>query len=87
MVAAYRRVVCGWTAEAALREMRRFGAAPWYRNLVKLIERLDPEAVRARLAAPDGGDAGGPDRSTAPEAGTDDDDDPTPGIPPAPAAR
>lgn len=91
MVAAYRRVVCGWTAEAALREMRRFGAAPWYRNLVKLIERLDPEAVRARVAAPDDGDAGGSGRPAAPApdeaapAPDDDaDDDPRPGTSPTP---
>ena len=54
MVAAYRRVVDGWTADAALRELRRFGAAPWYRNLPRLIERLDPAALRARLAEPPG---------------------------------
>lgn len=88
MVAAYRRVVCGWSAEAALREMRRFGAAPWYRNLVKLIERLDPEAVRARLAAPDDGGAGAPAHAPTPRAGADDDeDDPSPATEPTPPAR
>jgi tyrosine-protein phosphatase SIW14 len=94
MVAAYRRVVCGWSAEAALREMRRFGAAPWYRNLVKLIERLDPDAVRARLASPDGREAGGPRPPAAPAPGEaapapddDEDDDPRPGTSPTPPTR
>ncbi|MFO0934832.1 MAG: tyrosine-protein phosphatase [Planctomycetota bacterium] len=68
LVAAYRRVVDGWSADEALREMRRFGAAPWYRNLVRLIERLDPAAIRARVdAAPDPADGG----ARAPAGGTD----------------
>lgn len=75
MVAAYRRVVSGWSAEAALREMRRFGAAPWYRNLVKLIERLDPDAMRARLAAPAADDGPRAPAGTATDAPDDDDAD------------
>lgn len=57
MVAAYRRVVNGWDAEAALREMRRFGAAPWYDGLRDVVRRLDPAAVRAVLDAPAPGPA------------------------------
>jgi len=85
MVAAYRRVVLGWPAAQALREMQRFGAAPWYRNLVKLVERMDPAAIRARVAAPRSSaphrpdappvDADGAGRETGDDAGNDEGDD------------
>ena len=49
-VAAYRRVVDGWTAHRALEEMRAYGAAPWWVNLSFRVERIDPDALRARVA-------------------------------------
>jgi protein tyrosine phosphatase (PTP) superfamily phosphohydrolase (DUF442 family) len=50
MVAAYRRVAMGWPKEQALSEMRRMGADPRNDHLRKVVRRLDPEKVRARIA-------------------------------------
>jgi protein tyrosine phosphatase (PTP) superfamily phosphohydrolase (DUF442 family) len=58
-VAAYRRVVSGWTADESLAEMRAFGAAPWYPNLVALIRQLDPAAILAQVWAPSAAAAAG----------------------------
>jgi protein tyrosine phosphatase (PTP) superfamily phosphohydrolase (DUF442 family) len=58
MVAAYRVVALDWPKAQALEEMRRFGAAPWYDNLVEVIERLDPAEIRARAAAGEPGGSG-----------------------------
>ena len=52
VVAAYRRVVQGWSAEEAVREMRAYGAAPWWINLPRLVRRLDVERLRAALRLP-----------------------------------
>lgn len=60
-VAAYRRVVDGWTADQALGEMNAFGAAPWYGNLVALVRGLSPDELRRRVAAP-----AGPSEAVAP---------------------
>lgn len=50
-VAAYRMVAQGWTYEDARREMRAYGAMPWFPNLDRLLRRLDVPAMRARVAA------------------------------------
>lgn len=49
-VAAYRRVAHGWSADEALREMRRFGASPFEPRLERLVERLRPDDLAARAA-------------------------------------
>jgi protein tyrosine phosphatase (PTP) superfamily phosphohydrolase (DUF442 family) len=51
-VAAYRMVVEGWSYEAASREMRAYGAMPWFPNLDRLLRHLDVPAMRARLDLP-----------------------------------
>ena len=51
MCAAYRTVVCGWTKEEAIREMKNGGFHfhnIWW-NLIKVIEGLDVEAMRAKV--------------------------------------
>ncbi len=51
MVAVYRIVVQGWTKERALEEMHRMGyQADAWPQLEKFVRRLDPEAVRRRVA-------------------------------------
>ncbi len=50
-VAAYRMVVQGWNHEDARREMRSFGAMPWFPNLDRLLRHLDVGAMKARVAA------------------------------------
>jgi protein tyrosine phosphatase (PTP) superfamily phosphohydrolase (DUF442 family) len=59
-VAAYRMVVQGWTYEDARREMRAYGAMPWFANLDRLLRRLDVEAMKARVAAARGATAPAP---------------------------
>ena len=52
-VAAYRIVFDGWTREAALDEFRHGGFGfheKWYPNLVSLLEKLDTEKLRRRVA-------------------------------------
>jgi len=46
--AAYRIVVCGWTKEEAIREMKEggFGYHSIFRNLLRHIEELDVEAIK-----------------------------------------
>ena len=50
-VAAYRRVVDGWSVEDARREMRAYGAMPWWINLDRLLRRVDPERLRECVKA------------------------------------
>ncbi|HLP01244.1 MAG TPA: tyrosine-protein phosphatase [Opitutaceae bacterium] len=55
-VAAYRLVFQGWTREAAIDEFRNGGYgyhARWYPNLVELLAKLDVDALRAKILAPD----------------------------------
>jgi protein tyrosine/serine phosphatase len=53
MVAVYRVVVEGWTKAAAIEEMTRggYGFHPIWQNLVRYIEDLDVDAIRAQVAA------------------------------------
>ena len=48
--AVYRVVICGWTKDAAIQEMKEGGFAfnPDWQNLVKYIQRLDPKALKKR---------------------------------------
>ncbi len=53
-VAAYRIVFQGWTREAALDEFRNGGYGfhkRWYPNLIELLSKLDPAALRQRVLA------------------------------------
>jgi protein tyrosine/serine phosphatase len=54
MVAVYRVVVEGWSKSRAIEEMKRggYGFRPVWYNLVRYVEALDVEAIRAQLAAP-----------------------------------
>ncbi len=49
VVAAYRVVVEGWSKEAAIRELERFGGLPLWRNLRRTLRALDVGAMRARV--------------------------------------
>ncbi|MFT3830234.1 MAG: tyrosine-protein phosphatase [Opitutaceae bacterium] len=54
-VAAYRIVFQGWARKDAIDEFRHGGYgyhARWYPNLVELLEKLDVDAVRAKVLAP-----------------------------------
>lgn len=48
MCAMYRVVVCGWTREDAITEMKKggFGFSPVWRNLVKFVEKADVEKIK-----------------------------------------
>jgi protein tyrosine/serine phosphatase len=48
--AIYRVVVCGWTKEAAIKEMKEggFNFNPGWKNLVSYIEQVDVEALKKR---------------------------------------
>ncbi|MDR3456470.1 MAG: tyrosine-protein phosphatase [Verrucomicrobiae bacterium] len=50
MCAMYRIVVCGWTKEQALDEMKRggFGFNPLWQNLVYFIEKADIAEIKRR---------------------------------------
>lgn len=50
LCAIYRVVVCGWTKDAAVQEMKEGGFAfnPTWQNLVNYIRRLDIDALRKR---------------------------------------
>lgn len=54
--AMYRVVVCGWTKDEAIREMKEggFGFNPSWKNLVRLIERADIEKIRREVGLPAG---------------------------------
>ena len=55
MVAIYRVVVKGWTKADAIDEMTRggYGFRPVWQNLVRYVEELDGEAIRAQVVTPD----------------------------------
>ena len=50
-VASYRMVEQGWTAEAAIAELDRFGHNKVFTKVKKLLRNLDPPALRRRAAA------------------------------------
>ncbi len=55
-VAGYRIVCQGWSADAAIEELRRGGYgyhASWYPNIVRVLRALDVEAARRRVFAPE----------------------------------
>jgi len=56
LCAVYRVVVCGWTKDAAIQEMKQGGFAfnPTWRNLVNYIQRLDVDALKKRAGLADG---------------------------------
>jgi len=51
LVAAYRVVEQGWSKADAVREMDAFGALPLWVNLRHYVETLDPDRIRALVAA------------------------------------
>ena len=51
LVAAYRVVEQGWSKADAVREMDAFGALPLWVNLRRYVETLDPDRIRALVAA------------------------------------
>jgi protein tyrosine/serine phosphatase len=53
MVAAYRVVVEGWTKADAIDEMTQggYGFHPVWQNLIRYIEDLDVDAIRAQVAS------------------------------------
>ena len=53
MVAVYRIVIEGWTKAQATDEMINggFGFHPLWQNLIRYIEALDVDAIRAQVAA------------------------------------
>lgn len=55
MCAMYRVVVCGWTKEAAIREMRDggFGFNPVWHELVTFIEKADVADIKRRAGLPE----------------------------------
>lgn len=50
MCAAYRVVVCGWSKDAAIREMTQggFGFDPTYQNLIRYIRNMDVQQMASR---------------------------------------
>src|SRR5215469_2691519 len=56
LCAVYRVVVCGWTKDAAIQEMKQGGFAfnPTWRNLVNYVERLDVDTLKKRAGLADG---------------------------------
>ncbi len=55
MCAMYRLVICGWTKEAAIREMREggFGFSPIWRNIVAFIQKADVEELKRKAGLRD----------------------------------
>lgn len=53
MMAMYRMVEQGWSREEALREMREggYGFHPVWKNIVRLVEKADVEALRRKIDA------------------------------------
>lgn len=51
MTAAYRIVEQGWSKHDAIAEMTQggFGFHPIWQNLIRYLERMDPEAIKKRL--------------------------------------
>ena len=56
MCAMYRIVICGWTKEQALSEMKHggFGFNPTWQNLVEYVEKSDIPSIRRRVGLPEG---------------------------------
>jgi protein tyrosine phosphatase (PTP) superfamily phosphohydrolase (DUF442 family) len=54
MCAMYRIVVCGWTKEQALDEMKQggFGFNPTWQNLVTFVEKSDIARIKRRVGLP-----------------------------------
>jgi protein tyrosine phosphatase (PTP) superfamily phosphohydrolase (DUF442 family) len=52
VIGAYRRVVQGWSADAARQERREQGAAELWADLDRWLRDVDVAAVRARVYAP-----------------------------------
>lgn len=48
MVAAYRIVVEGWTAEEARSELKRFGIHVWFPMIKRFVRKMDAEKMRRR---------------------------------------
>ena len=55
MCAMYRIVVCGWTKQAAIEEMKAGGYhfSPAWKNLVAFIQNADIVEIRRRMGLPD----------------------------------
>ena len=55
MCAMYRIVVCGWTKEQALDELKHggFGFNPTWQNLVDYVEKSDVPSLRRRVGLPE----------------------------------
>jgi protein tyrosine/serine phosphatase len=55
LCAVYRVVVCGWTKDAAVQEMKGGGFAfnPAWQNLVNYVERLNADALKKRAGIAD----------------------------------
>jgi protein tyrosine/serine phosphatase len=53
--AMYRIVVCGWTKEQALDEMKNGGFDFWpgWKNIVRYIEQVDVDRIRREVARPE----------------------------------
>lgn len=54
MCAMYRIVVCGWTREQALAEMKHggFGFNPLWQNLVSFVKQADVARIKRRVGLP-----------------------------------
>jgi protein tyrosine/serine phosphatase len=54
MCALYRLVICGWTKDEAIAELRDggFHFAPVWKNLVRFIQQADVEKIRQAVARP-----------------------------------
>jgi len=54
MCAMYRIVVCGWTKQEAIAEMKNggFDFSPVWKNLVSFIEKADIAGLKRRVASP-----------------------------------
>jgi protein tyrosine/serine phosphatase len=55
MCAMYRIVVCGWTKQQAIEEMKRggFHFSPVWKNLVAYIEKADIADIKRRIGLPE----------------------------------
>jgi protein tyrosine/serine phosphatase len=59
LCAMYRVVVCGWTKEEAIREMKEggFNFHPTWRNLVRYVEKADVEKLKRKAGLVKEGEA------------------------------
>lgn len=55
MCAMYRIVVCGWTKQQAIEEMKNggFDFSPVWQNIVSFIEKADVEKIKRRVNSPE----------------------------------